>query len=226
MGVKINLGAGGQYREGWINYDRSRVPRLAQSSLAQRALKLGNRAGLVGKAEMLEWPEGTRVHDLRKGIPHGDSSVDVVYSSHMLEHFTAEQARALLEEAYRVLKPGGLVRIVVPDLAHITRAYLEGDRESLKATGDVPLADAYLDGLFSRGHRSPGPVERLARAALRTEDGGHKWMYDAESLGQRLREAGFVEVQQVARGEGRDPDAAALDVRSAHGLHFEAIKPL
>jgi SAM-dependent methyltransferase len=68
---------------------------------------------------------GVRAYDLRKGIPYPDDSFDVVYHSHLLEHFSKQSAPAFLRECFRILKPGGLIRIAVPDLERIVRAYLE-----------------------------------------------------------------------------------------------------
>ncbi|MFJ8102447.1 class I SAM-dependent methyltransferase [Lysinibacillus sp. NPDC096212] len=62
--------------------------------------------------------------DIRKGLPFEESSFDVVYSSHVLEHFSIQDGLSLLNEIYRVLRPNGIVRIVVPDLENITRNYL------------------------------------------------------------------------------------------------------
>ena len=62
--------------------------------------------------------------NLLKGFPFDNDSFDVVYSSHVLEHFTKEQAKTLLAEARRVLKPGGVLRIVVPDLENVCAEYL------------------------------------------------------------------------------------------------------
>jgi SAM-dependent methyltransferase len=68
---------------------------------------------------------GLRAHDLRKGIPFSDATFDAVYHSHLLEHFSKQLAPVFLHECYRVLKPGGLIRIAVPDLEGIVRVYLE-----------------------------------------------------------------------------------------------------
>jgi SAM-dependent methyltransferase len=78
---------------------------------------------------------GVRAHDLRKGIPYADSSFDVVYHSHLLEHFSKESAPVFLRECRRVLKPGGVIRVVVPDLEAIMRLYLEALE---KASQGVP----------------------------------------------------------------------------------------
>ncbi len=62
--------------------------------------------------------------DLRKRLPFADATLDAVYASHVLEHLTPLEARLLLGEMRRVLRPGGVVRIVVPDLEAIVRGYL------------------------------------------------------------------------------------------------------
>lgn len=71
-------------------------------------------------------PRDSRViaHDLTKGIPFPDQTFDLVYHSHVLEHFDREGGEALLRECFRVLTPGGIVRIAVPDLEQIVREYL------------------------------------------------------------------------------------------------------
>jgi predicted SAM-dependent methyltransferase len=64
-------------------------------------------------------------HNLLNGIPLEDSSVDVVYHSHVLEHFTKNDGESFLKECFRVLNNKGTIRIVVPDLEGITREYLK-----------------------------------------------------------------------------------------------------
>jgi SAM-dependent methyltransferase len=66
-----------------------------------------------------------RAHDLRDGIPYPDGTFDVVYHSHVLEHFSKHAAPVFLRECYRVLSPGGVMRVAVPDLERIARLYLE-----------------------------------------------------------------------------------------------------
>jgi SAM-dependent methyltransferase len=68
---------------------------------------------------------GVRAFDLRKGVPYPDATFDVVYNSHLLEHFAKQAALAILRECLRVLRPSGVIRIAVPDLECIARLYLE-----------------------------------------------------------------------------------------------------
>ena len=76
-------------------------------------------------------------HDITQGIPCPSDSLSVVYHSHILEHLKPEEGHELLRECYRVLEPGGVLRIVVPDLEKIAELYLKmheqawaGDRQS------------------------------------------------------------------------------------------------
>ena len=62
--------------------------------------------------------------DLRRGLPELSTSVDVCYSSHVLEHLSTINAEFLVQECFRVLKSGGIFRLVVPDLEQIVREYL------------------------------------------------------------------------------------------------------
>jgi predicted SAM-dependent methyltransferase len=91
----LNCGCGNKYHPDWINIDNTPVNKMI--------LK----------------------HNLRKGIPFEKNYFDVVYHSHVLEHFSRIDGKKFMDECYRVLKPGGIIRIVVPDLENITRTYLE-----------------------------------------------------------------------------------------------------
>ena len=87
--------------------------------------------------------------NLLAGFPFPDASFDVVYSSHVLEHFTQEQGAFLVAEASRVLKPGGILRTVVPDLEASCREYLrildmsasDPDKSSLYSWIKIELLD-------------------------------------------------------------------------------------
>lgn len=68
--------------------------------------------------------ENVIAYNLVKGIPFEDETFDVVYHSHLLEHFSKTQAETFLKECYRVLRPKGVLRVVVPDLEQIARTYL------------------------------------------------------------------------------------------------------
>jgi predicted SAM-dependent methyltransferase len=68
---------------------------------------------------------GVIAHDLNQGIPYPDNYFDVVYHSHVLEHFPKEAAETFIRECDRVLRPQGILRIAVPDLEQIAKMYLQ-----------------------------------------------------------------------------------------------------
>lgn len=150
-------------------------------------------------------PENILPHDLSKGIPFGDGSVDAVFHSNMLEHLDREVAESFLVECRRVLKPGGLHRIVVPDFELAARRYLdhaarcETDRRELD--GHDEFIAAMLEQSVRReaaGTRLQPPLRRWLENRLlgdaRRRGETHQWAYDRFTLESKLKRAGYGEV--------------------------------
>jgi predicted SAM-dependent methyltransferase len=97
----LNLGCGERFHSGWVNLDLH-----------------------PANPSVKRW-------DVQKALPFSDGSFDVVYHSHVLEHLSKRDAPALLSECRRVLKSGGVIRVVVPDLERIAQLYFESLRQSL-----------------------------------------------------------------------------------------------
>jgi predicted SAM-dependent methyltransferase len=91
----INIGCGKTYHPDWINID------------------------LFSKCS------GVIDHDLRMGLPFESRTFDVCYSSHVLEHLRKEEAINFIQEQRRILRAGGILRVVVPDTEIICRNYLK-----------------------------------------------------------------------------------------------------
>jgi len=103
--IKVNLGCGRRALPGWINYDSSIKIQILKYKTVRRLLYFFK---IISKEDLeSDWPRNVIRIDLRKGIPLEDNSVHYIYCSHMLEHLSPEDARKLIREAYRVLKPGG-----------------------------------------------------------------------------------------------------------------------
>src|SRR6266849_2977854 len=126
--IAINLGCGLSAASGWINVDNSPNARLAQCPRLRWTLwKLGILSDLH---YAVNWSASITSYDLKKRLPHSDGSIDYVYTSHFLEHLPLQFARRLIKEVFRVLRPGGVARIVVPDLAVGARQYLNAIQEN------------------------------------------------------------------------------------------------
>ncbi len=70
--------------------------------------------------------------DLINGIPLVDNTVNKIFSEHVIEHFTKESGYMLIKECYRVLKPGGTMRIGWPGLNRLVSSYLTHSRKHKK----------------------------------------------------------------------------------------------
>jgi predicted SAM-dependent methyltransferase len=86
-----------------------------------------------------------REYDIRKNLPSSDAEYDVCYSSHLIEHLHKNKAKKLLSECNRILKPQGILRIVVPDLEAIVRNYLNTLEQ---ASSGVPEMQANYDWMM------------------------------------------------------------------------------
>jgi predicted SAM-dependent methyltransferase len=80
--------------------------------------------------------ENVIAHNLLLGIPFKKETFDMVYHSHVLEHFSKSDGKQLIEECFRVLKPGGTIRIAVPDLEIIAKNYLTFLNRSVESVDD------------------------------------------------------------------------------------------
>lgn len=148
--------------------------------------------------------------DATRRLPFEDAAFDYVFSEHMIEHFTFPQGQDLLRECFRVLAPGGVVRIATPDLAFLVDLY----RPDEPATRERPaLQSEFL------GHFLDTEIKRRASDAPRDYDTflinkfvrawGHQFIYDEKTLRYAMKEAGFGEVvrcelMQSAHAELRD----------------------
>jgi predicted SAM-dependent methyltransferase len=152
--------------------------------------------------------------DLRERLPFADGSARAVYSEHTLEHFYREHdAPHLLAECRRVLAPGGLLRITVPDGETFLRYY----------TGALPPEEA--EALRLSHSRFRARRMDIVNSGFRWKH-QHHYMYDFETLADLLEEAGFANIVRRSFRSGADPAVAELDAEERrHGtLYVEARK--
>ncbi len=169
--LRLNLGCGRHMPPGWVNVDWALGARFAKLPLFR---PVNTRLHMFDQ----QWAEGIQLHDLRKKFPWKDASIEAIYSSHLLEHLTREEGQRFLLECGRVLKTGGLVRIVVPDLRSFVMTYVDGAlpaRDFVEALGVLCGADKV------------GLKRRLAPWS----EFPHKCMYDVESLVNTLKSCGL-----------------------------------
>ena len=95
--IKLNLGCGTDYKEGWINIDNNSDNNITRLDI--------------------NW-------DLTNPLPFKENTVNFIYNEHFYEHLSVEQGKSLVRNCMSVLAPGGVLRIAMPDLAVAVNNYL------------------------------------------------------------------------------------------------------
>jgi SAM-dependent methyltransferase len=234
--VILNLGCGTKTSPLTVNIDFSIYQRLRRSKAGAGFAFLALRG--ERRRQFASMDENIVVHDLRKGIPAADGTVDAVYHSHTQEHLDRDQVPAFFAEIRRVLRPGGIQRIVVPDLERLAHAYLESlaagaadhDATIYEILGQCVRREAHGTSLQPPLRRR---IENLLLGDARRRGETHQWMWDRHNLSQALEAAGFVDARQLDAYTSGIPDwnATGLDlnpdgsVYKPGSLFMEARKP-
>jgi SAM-dependent methyltransferase len=198
----INLGCGTTTSASpdVVNVDWSMYLRIRRSALLRLVAPIVIRGERWNRYQSLR--DNVLVHDLRKGIPFPSNSVDVVYHSHLLEHLERSAAEHFLTEVHRVLVPGGIHRLVVPDLELLARNYLEHIELCTRNPEDSPAHDQFVARIIeqcvrteSAGTREQRPLRKWLENSLLGDARGrgeaHRWMYDRINLSVMLLKTGF-----------------------------------
>ena len=195
---KLQIGAFDQGLEGWVNTDITphllvaKIPGLAYLLRGLRLIPEERyRQHRVGAFARL------RYLNVVRRFPFGDATFECVYSSHMLEHLHPAAAMHCLSEIHRILKPGGIVRIVVPDLAQLITKYVP----------ETP--EAFLEALFESNQRSTKNM--------------HHWQYNEFSMRRSLEAAGFQNVFKESFRRGRCQDLDRIESRE-ESLFMEGVR--
>jgi GT2 family glycosyltransferase/predicted SAM-dependent methyltransferase len=162
---KLHVGCGQNYLPGWINID----------------LNPSSKADLV-------W-------DVTQRLAFDDNSISLIHSEDFIEHISLEAGKNFFRECLRILRPGGVMRVLTPNLLVFARCYLERDAGSMKWYADNFGVRTYAE-MFNFGMRM----------------GGHTFLYDEETLDMVLREVGF-EVIPTSFNQSCHPSLCNLDIR-------------
>lgn len=155
MSLNIHLGCGKRRLEGYVHVDVSDYPHIDHR------------------------------HDIRSLPMFADDSADLLYASHVLEYFDRVEVLDVLAQWRRVLRPGGVLRLAVPDFAALARVYLD--------SGDLGLV---IGPLYGRWQAGPELVLH------------HRTTYDFRSLAGVLEGCGFRDVRRM---EGAAADGARTE---------------
>lgn len=180
----INLGSGHWKLPGWINVD----------------LDAGSRPDVCA--------------DLSRPLPFRDACADYLHTEDFIDQLSLEKARTFLQECRRILKPGGVIRVLTPDVEQLARMYLEEPAALKKLWREhvgVPLVYGTAAEILNTGMRFAG----------------HTFLYDAETFAQLAADCGF-RAERVHYQQSTHAALRGLDLRSpanAISLYHDCVKP-
>lgn len=190
--IKLNLGCGSVRPEGWINTDSSLNANLQKIPLVGKII--------TRQFNKVVYDDSNMVYmNLNKRWKYADDSVDIVYASHLFEHLSLGSAQLFLSESYRVLKPGAVIRLVVPDLYKICKKYIA---EYESGENEDPTEFIMWAINMHREGQYGAKIGFLKKAVLEKQGypHQHKFMYDEKSLGKKIKDAGFNDVRSFTYG--------------------------
>jgi predicted SAM-dependent methyltransferase len=168
--IMINLGSGHWKFDGWVNVD----------------LDADSRPDVCA--------------DLSAGLPFRDQCADFMHSEDFIDQLTLQQAGGFLRECHRILKPGGVIRVLTPDVEQLTDMYLHRP-EALIALwrGHVGVPLKY------------GTAAEILNIGMRFA--GHTFLYDAETYARLAADCGF-RAERVSFQTSEFPQLRGHDLRS------------
>ncbi len=207
--MKVNLGCGPLQPDGWINVDGSN-----RAWFASHVSWLDSLLVKLGLIPPTEFGPHIQVCDLTKPLQFADTSVDCFYAGELLEHLRPHEGEALLLECWRCLKPGGVLRVCVPDMLLFWKGYVqELDRELAKPADqrDESSSQRYMDMFFSE--------ICVVRPWLGSMGQYHKWGYDEVNLVALFKRAGFSDARRRAYH-----DSAVSDIKAVERSDFLIVE--
>lgn len=183
-GLSVNFGSAGRGLADWINID-------ARSNHAYLYI----------------------AHDIRRPLPFRDGQVKRIFAEHVIEHVDfRDDIPQIFREFRRILEPGGVVRIVVPDAERFMSAYVQKSTAAFAELGWHPL---------------PSDICTPAHAVnlVFHQNGEHLFGWDFETMDLTLRKAGFSRVLKQSFGVSIDPQLAIdQPFHRPYSLYIEAVK--
>jgi len=215
-GLYVQYGCGICAPPGWLNFDAS--PRLRLERIPGLRETLRSTMGLL-------FPANVCFGDIVRGLPVRKKSACGVYCSHVLEHLARDDLAPALRNTIQILRPGGIFRLVVPDLYWRALQYV-----AAVESGQSLAADEFMIAANLGRCAQPKNIVSLARVCL--GHSAHLWMYDFAGLKLRLEEAGFVAIRRCDLGDARDrmfdlvEESGRFFDRGERELAIEAAAPL
>ena len=193
----------------WRNFD------AGPAFLLEKKLPFLRKA-LVSKG-FPDYPANIEYGDVIEGLPVQPGSAKGVYCSHVLEHLALNEFRTTVRNVFSYLRPGGIFRLVVPDLEYLIRSYLASEKPEA-------VIDFMREAHLGETDRRRGMADKAKALFGRSQ---HLTMWDEKGMTKELADAGFTKIRRASFHDGAD--ASFLDVedlgRWENCLGMECLRP-
>lgn len=150
----------------------------------------------------IEIHPGVFLMDASREFPFPDGTFDYIFSEHMIEHIPYDKGTCLLRECHRILRPGGIIRIVTPDLAAVIGLYAEHLAE---------IQRKYLSYFLATFNSESFPVSAASAINSMFRQWGHQFIYDEQTLENAMCTAGFNSIKRKRLGASDYPELKNLE---------------
>jgi predicted SAM-dependent methyltransferase len=181
-----------------VNHDQGLITQYLDNSTTEKKLQLGcGRNWLEGWLNSDYFPRNSDILqlDVTVALPFENDTFDYIFSEHVIEHISYPEGAYMLEECFRVLKPGGVLRVGTPDLAFLVNLYREDEAASQSRT---QLEQEFLEYFLAneiKDRETNAPVDfdtYLINKFVRAW--GHEFIYDEKSLRHMMKTLCFAEI--------------------------------
>jgi predicted SAM-dependent methyltransferase len=191
---------------------------------AKRYLKVGPGSNIDPRFVNVDWQWRPGIDvclDISKGLHFPDARFDGIFTEHCLEHVSFDECVEVARNFFRILVPGGRLRVIVPDgglYLDLYQKWKSGDHTPFPYLHAEGLRDLEADSRC--GFTPMMAVNRIFRGY------GHQFGYDYETLEHMLGYVGFVDIRHVSFREGADP-VLLIDAedRRPQSVYVECRKP-
>ncbi len=198
--IRVHYGCGNAIGRSWQNFDASPMLWVERIPLVGKALHWAVGGGTP-------FPRDVRYGNIADKPLVADGAASSIYASHVLEHLSLADARKALAHTFRMLAPGGVFRMIVPDLRSRAELYLDQVR-----AGDPEASSNFMRySLLGQEERPRGIIRPIRRAF---SGSSHLWMWDSVAMKAELEKCGFVQVRECRFGDAEDPAFAELEVQA------------
>ena len=206
--MKVQYGCGWDAPLSWLNFDASPTVLLERVPFLNR-IYVKNDA---------PFPKNVRHGNIVKGLPIPSASCTLLYCSHVLEHLSLEDFYRATTESFRILQPGGVWRLVMPDLRLEAERYLQSNRPGA-------AIDFVQRSGMGQEHRATSIGRRVYDSFGNSR---HLWLWDYPSVADALHSAGFVEIRRAEFGDAEQPSYTEVEraERWEDALGIQCRRPL